>query len=61
MVKPKFYAKCLASKPIFLITILFWFYPTIGASLVGQLVKNPPAMQENLVRFLGWEDPPEKG
>ena len=23
------------------------------ASLVAQLVKNPPAMQENLVRFLG--------
>ena len=25
------------------------------------LVKNPPAMQETLVRFLGWEDPLEKG
>ena len=23
--------------------------------------KNPPAMQETLVRFLGWEDPLEKG
>ena len=23
--------------------------------------KNPPAMQEILVRFLGWEDPLEKG
>ena len=32
-----------------------------GASLVAQLVKNPPAMQETLVRFLGWEDPPKKG
>ena len=32
-----------------------------GASLVAQLVKNPPAMQETLVRFLGGEDPPEKG
>ena len=30
-------------------------------SLVAQLVKNPPAMQETLVRFLGWEDPLEKG
>ena len=28
------------------------------ASLVAQLVKNPPAMQ---VQFLGWEDPLEKG
>ena len=29
-------------------------------SLVAQLVKNPPAMQETLVQFLGWEDPLEK-
>ena len=27
------------------------------ASLVTQLVKNPPAMQETWVRSLGWEDP----
>ena len=26
-----------------------------GASLVAQLVKNPPAMQETPVQFLGWE------
>ena len=31
------------------------------ASLVVQLVKNPPAMQETLVRFLGWEVLLEKG
>ena len=31
------------------------------ASLVAQLLKNPPAMQETLVRFLGREDPLEKG
>ena len=31
------------------------------ASLVAQLVKNPPAMQETWVRSLGWEDLPEKG
>ena len=30
-------------------------------SLVAQLVKNPPAMQETLVQFLGWDDPLEKG
>ena len=30
-------------------------------SLVAQLVKNPPATQETLVQFLGWEDPLEKG
>ena len=28
---------------------------------MAQLVKNPPAMQETLVRFLGQEDPLEKG
>ena len=31
------------------------------ASLVAQLVKNPPAMWETWVRSLGWEDPLEKG
>ena len=30
------------------------------ASLVTQIVKNPPAMQETWVRFLGWEDPLEE-
>ena len=31
------------------------------ASLVPQLVKNPPAMWETWLRSLGWEDPLEKG
>ena len=31
------------------------------ASLVAQLVKNPPAMRETGVQPLGWEDPLEKG
>ena len=30
-------------------------------SVIAQLVKNLPVMQETLVRFLGWEDSPEKG
>ena len=34
---------------------------TRGASLVSQLVKNPPSMREILVWSLGWEDPLEKG
>ena len=34
---------------------------TQRASLIAQLVKNPPAMQETPVRFLGQEDPLEKG
>ena len=33
----------------------------IWASLIAQLVKNPPAMQETPVLFLGQEDPLEKG
>ena len=32
-----------------------------GASLVAQLVKNLPAIQETQVQFLGQEDPLEKG
>ena len=35
--------------------------PTHTSGLPDSLVKNPPAMQEILVRFLGWEDPLEKG
>ena len=31
------------------------------ASLVAQVVKNPPAMQETWVLLLGWEDPLKKG
>ena len=33
----------------------------VWASLVAQLVKNPPAMPETCVQSLGWEDPLEKG
>ena len=36
-------------------SIMLW------ASLVAQMVKNLPAMQETSVQFLGWEDPLEKG
>ena len=31
------------------------------APLVAQVVKNPPAMQETPVWFLGWEERLEKG
>ena len=31
------------------------------ASLVAQVVKNLPAMQETWVQSLGWEDPLEEG
>ena len=36
-------------------------YTYYGASLVVQLVKNPPIMQETPVQFLGQENPLEKG
>ena len=40
-------------------TVVSYYLP--WASLVAQLVKNPPAMQGTPVRFLGREDPLEKG
>ena len=42
----------------------FWFQHSLGsvrASLIAQLVKNLPIIQETLVQFPGWEDPLEKG
>ena len=33
----------------------------LSASLVAQMVKNPPAMWKSWVQSLGWEDPLEKG
>ena len=32
-------------------------YQILAASLVAQMVKRLPAMQETRVRFLDWEDP----
>ena len=34
---------------------------TYRTSLMAQMVKNLPAMQETQVQHLGWEDPLEKG
>ena len=36
-------------------------YIHFGASLVAQMVKNPPTMQETWVQFLGWKDSLEEG
>ena len=33
----------------------------VGEDSIAQLEKDPSARQETLVRFLGWEDPLEKG
>ena len=35
--------------------------PSEWASLMTQMVKNPPATQETQVQSLGWKDPLEKG
>ena len=43
-------------RSVFHILISFIF----SATVVAQLVKNPPAMQETSVRVLGWKDPLEK-
>ena len=45
------------------IIYLFWWLLQllVGASLIAQWVKNPPAMQETPVWFLGREDWLEKG
>ena len=34
---------------------------SLPASMVAQLVKNPPAMWDTWVQSLGWENPLEKG
>ena len=41
--------------------ILIYEVSSMRASLIAQLVKNLPAVQETPVRFVGQEDPPEKG
>ena len=51
---------------IYIYTIMIYIYTIYDthiyeASLIAQLVKNLPAMQEILVPFLGGEDPLEKG
>ena len=36
-------------------------YTQLRASMVAQMIKNLPTMQETRVQSLGWEDPLEKG
>ena len=43
------------------IRIYIYIYIHTLASLIAQLVKNPPALQETPIWFLGQEDPLEKG
>ena len=47
---------------LYILTFFLKYFPLwFGASLVAQLVKNLPAVQETWVRSLGGEDPLEKG
>ena len=41
--------------------LLGWWVRDLWASLLAQMVKNLPAVQETRVWFLGWWDPLEKG
>ena len=41
--------------------IFKYWYKNIRTSLIAQLVKNPSAVQETPLQFLGQEDPLEKG
>ena len=43
------------------ISLHYYYTRYYQDSLVAQLVKNLPAMQEIPVQFLGWEDSLEKG
>ena len=40
--------------------VVYPFYYS-WVSLVAQMVKNLPTVQETWVRYLGWEDPLEEG
>ena len=58
------YAFSVCSSPVSYTTLPFdneVIQYILMASLVAQLVKNPPAMQETWVLSPGWEDPLEKG
>ena len=46
---------------MFSINIHLILTKTHGASLVAQMIKNLPEMQETQIWSLGWEDPLEKG
>ena len=49
------------SPPFSKLLLLRHTHAFIHTSLAAQLIKNPTAMQETLVRFLGWDNALEKG
>ena len=52
---------CGVREPDHAILANLLLFQQCGASLLAQLVRNPPAMWETWVLFLGWEDTPGKG
>ena len=53
---------CYENAPFSVMQKLISFSPSyLWASLVAQLVKNPPAMRETWLLSLGWEDSPGEG
>ena len=46
---------------LYMAMLLSQFVPPSPSPLIGQLVKNLPAMQETPVQFLGWKKSLEKG
>ena len=61
LLKPQHQYLVNSQIPWFFFLINFVTFCVWRASLIAQLVKNPPAMEETPLRFLGWEDPLEKG
>ena len=57
-------SRCMYTENVVCACVYIYVYTHIHtytrASLVAQLVKNPPTIQETLVQFLGQEDPLEK-
>ena len=54
------YSKYLISVIVTNLSVTMW-QAEQWASLVVQMVKNPPAVPETWVQSLGWEDPLEEG
>ena len=60
IMKPDFNENFLLLGLFFFFLLFSLNFTTSEASLVAQLVKNPPVMQETPIQFLGQEDPLEK-
>ena len=52
---------CLCDILFYILSVYLYLWIYNGTSLIAQLVKNLPAVQETLVWFLGWENLLEKG